>query len=60
MQDVCSMLMEPHGYDEECSMLIARNLLGLLLMERRGTMQEDYGTTLLIHQQNNTKTESPL
>ena len=23
MQDVCSMLMEPHGYDEECSMLIA-------------------------------------
>ena len=40
MQDVCSMLMEPHGYDEECSMLIARNLLGLLLMERRDTMQD--------------------
>ena len=34
------MLMEPHGYDEECSMLIARNLLGLLLMERRDTMQD--------------------
>ena len=23
MLDACSMLMEPHGYDEECSMLIA-------------------------------------
>ena len=28
MPDACSMLMEPHGYDEECLMLIARNLLG--------------------------------
>ena len=36
MQDVCSMLMEPHGYDEECSMLIARNLLRLLLMGTQG------------------------
>ena len=36
MQDACSMLMEPHGYDEECSMLIARNLLGLLLMGTQG------------------------
>ena len=35
MQDACSMLMEPHGYDEECSMLIARNLLRLLLWGRR-------------------------
>ena len=51
-------------------MLDARNLLGLLLMgtqgydagclwERRDTMQEDYGTTLLIHQQYYTKTDSP-
>ena len=36
MQDACSMLMEPQGYDEECSMLIARNLLGLLLMGTQG------------------------
>ena len=36
MQDACSMLMEPHGYDEECSMLIARNLLRLLLMGTQG------------------------
>ena len=49
MPDACSMLMEPHGYDEECSMLmepqghtngclmlIARNLLGLLLMGTQG------------------------
>ena len=36
MQDTCSMLMEPHGYDEECSMLIARNLLRLLLMGTQG------------------------
>ena len=51
MPDACSMLMEPHGYDEECSMLmepqghtngclmlIARNLLGLLLMGTQGPM----------------------
>ena len=37
MQDACSMLMEPHGYDEECSMLIARNLLRLLLMGTKDT-----------------------
>ena len=37
MQDACSMLMEPHGYDEGCLMLIARNLLGLLLMGTAGT-----------------------
>ena len=36
MQDACSILMEPHGYDEECSMLIARNLLRLLLMGTQG------------------------
>ena len=36
MLDACSMLMEPHGYDEECSMLIARNLLRLLLMGTQG------------------------
>ena len=36
MLDACSMLMEPQGYDEECSMLIARNLLGLLLMGTQG------------------------
>ena len=49
MPDACSMLMEPHGYDEECSMLmepqghtnrclmlIARNLLGVLLMGTQG------------------------
>ena len=36
MQDACSMLMEPHGYDEECSMLIARDLLRLLLMGTQG------------------------
>ena len=36
MLDACSMLMEPHGYDEECLMLIARNLLGLLLMGTQG------------------------
>ena len=30
LSSICSerMLMEPHGYDEECLMLIARNLLG--------------------------------
>ena len=38
MQDACSMLMEPHGYDEECLMLIARNLLGVLLMEAQRPM----------------------
>ena len=38
MLDACSMLMEPHGYDEECWMLIARNLLGLLLMGTQGPM----------------------
>ena len=38
MQDACSMLMEPQGYDEECLMLIARNLLGLLLMGTQGPM----------------------
>ena len=37
MQDACSMLMEPHGYDEGCLMLIARNLLRLLLMGTAGT-----------------------
>ena len=36
MQDACSMLMEPHGYEEECLMLIARDLLGLLLMGTQG------------------------
>ena len=36
MQDACSMLMEPHGYDEECLMVIARNLLRLLLMGTQG------------------------
>ena len=49
MPDACSLLMEPHGYDEECSMLmepqghtnrclmlIARNLLGVLLMGTQG------------------------
>ena len=36
MQDVCSMLMEPQGHTNRCSMLIARNLLGLLLMGTQG------------------------
>ena len=34
-------------------------LLKSSLWERRDTMQEDYGTTLLIHQQYYTKTDSP-
>ena len=38
MLDACSMLMGPQGHNEGCLMLIARNLLRLLLMERRDTM----------------------
>ena len=34
-------------------------LLKSCLWKRRDTMQEDYGTTLLIHQQDYTKTDSP-
>ena len=48
MQDVCSMLMEPHGYDEECSMLIARNLLRLLLMGTQGPMLDAVRIILFI------------
>ena len=36
MQDACSMLMEPQGHTNRCLMLIARNLLGLLLMGTQG------------------------
>ena len=32
MLDACSMLMEPQGHTNRCLMLIARNLLGVLLM----------------------------
>ena len=41
------LLMRPQGYDAGG------------LWERRDTMQEDYGTTLLIHQQYYTKNDSP-
>ena len=36
MLDACSMLMEPQGHTNRCSMLIARNLLGVLLMGTQG------------------------
>ena len=36
MLDACSMLMEPQGHTNRCLMLIARNLLGLLLMGTQG------------------------
>ena len=36
MLDACSMLMEPQGHTNRCSMLIARNLLRLLLMGTQG------------------------
>ena len=38
MLDACSMLMEPQGHTNRCLMLIARNLLGLLLMGTQGPM----------------------
>ena len=38
MPDACSMLMEPQGHTNRCLMLIARNLLGLLLMGTQGPM----------------------
>ena len=38
MLDACSMLMEPQGHTKRCLMLIARNLLGLLLMGTQGPM----------------------
>ena len=41
------LLMRTQGHGDCC------------LWERRDTMQEDYGTTLLIHQQYYTKTDSP-
>ena len=36
MLDACSMLMEPQGHTNRCLMLIARNLLGVLLMGTQG------------------------
>ena len=39
------LLMRTQGHGDCC------------LWERRDTMQEDYGTTLLIHQQDYTKTD---
>lgn len=51
--------METQGYNEGCSMLIARNLRGLLLMGTQGHNAGGFGTTLLIHQQYYTKTDSP-
>ena len=41
------LLMRTQGHGDCC------------LWERRDTMQEDYGTALLIHQQYYTKTDSP-
>ena len=41
------LLMRTQGHGDCC------------LWKRRDTMKEDYGTTLLIHQQYYTKTDSP-
>ena len=46
-RDMGVLLMRTQGHGDCC------------LWERRDTMQEDYGTTLLIHQQYYTKTDSP-
>ena len=46
-RDMGVLLMRLQGHGDCC------------LWERRDTMQEDYGTTLLIHQQYYTKTDSP-